>query len=801
MEKRNLLFVALAAALATACTDDAVSQQEGNAQTAASGPVPVNFTAYTNRGISRSGVVGELTTTLLKDATTDFGKAGFGVFGYYTNGDDYASDSRPNFMFNQQVKWNAVYSLFDYSPVRYWPNEYGVNAQSEDIDKVSFFAYAPYVQVNPSTGYLTEPGELNVKTTWGITATTRNTNTGDPLVKYITSFEKEKSVDLLWGVYNEGESGWSTMNGKQTTTDGLPWLNVQHARSIDQRLKFTFRHATAKLNVQIDANVDGGGTGSNTGWSTELGTHYGTDGTIKDNATKIYVRSISFSGIAAQGALNLNNVEANVPLWMNYSGTGWIENGQSVTIHDGRRDGYEGTAGADAKSETMRGLNPYLISNDGNTSPGVTHESRNLFGVDTSSEELSRGVYVIPTGEQVRMTIVYDVETAVDNLPEVLSDGTTHGTSIENRITTALRYQSNPLVFEGGKLYTLKIHLGMNSVKFDAVVSEDWEEGATIDVPRSDISLSTITQDDIDKNRGTADNPRAWVICEEGELHLCQNGKEVNPTSGEESPVYLGTDDNPLSCGKKKVAVVCYVGQTGSVDKSSVTTDASAYHGLAIALDDCKDATSSATEFLWYTGNSGHCVSSYSYSNFAIGNTFSATDPVYLKGIDDTNQLGNGTGTCSSHTHEAAKQVLAYENLSASTNITNIAYVHPTGTSQWFMPTIDQWSLVLKGLTGSTTKLKFGEPSYNEDGDPIVNENMNADYTAAVVNRYIQAAAGGAGVSDTQPYWASTEYEKEASKHLAWQMLFGKDTNYGYASPADKGAVSTKSRVRAILAF
>ena len=36
---------------------------------------------------------------------------------------------------------------------------------------------------------------------------------------------------------------------------------------------------------------------------------------------------------------------------------------------------------------------------------------------------------------------------------------------------------SAPLTFEGGKRYTLRLHLDMNSVKLDADVGEAWEEG------------------------------------------------------------------------------------------------------------------------------------------------------------------------------------------------------------------------------------------------------------------------------------------------------------------------------------
>lgn len=784
MKKRNMLLTLLAAALTVSCSNDKLSLQDENLQNVPVGDVPVQFSAYTSRGTSRSGAIGDLTLANLK--TGD----GFGVFAYYTNADDYVADARPNFMFNQQVKWNTTNSLWDYSPVRYWPNEYGEDAQSEDIDKISFFAYAPYVEVNPSTGYLTNPGDYNTKATWGITGTSRNTYTGDPLVKYVTSFDLDHTVDLCWGVYNEGEgddaTGWAIMNGKQTCTNGLPWLNVQRSGAIEQRLKFTFRHATAKLNVQIDADVDGGEN------ATELGTHYGIDTGEgnPDGKTKIYVRSISFTGIAPQGALNLNNVTADVPLWMSYTGTGWIENGQTVTIYDGLRDGYEGTENAEANSETMTGLNPQIIGSPDNTMPGVTNTPVNLFGRSEGTTELTEEIFVIPTGERVRMTIVYDVETEVSDLPGFLSDGKTHGTSIENRITTDLRYNAGLLKFEGGKSYTLNLHLGMNSVKFDAAVNENWDEGATIDVPRrGKITLSNMTPDDISENRGTEANPRAWVICEEGHVHLCEGGYEVKPGTSDyliqdpDDPTKSKTsttkdDAYPLSCHKKKVAVVCYVGKSGSVDKSTTADGSTNYHGLAIAIKDAEYGDDDPyLGCQWDDTNERSCFT----DNPSVEPGSAISTKTYLKGIDNTNQLGVPSDGCTGHDHDAAKAVLAYSS-ATSGDSDPYYYGTPTSTSQWFLPTIGQWALIVQGLTGSATGLVYGNDDAHE----------NVDYQATNINKYI-TAAGGVPLQEIS-YWSSVEYGPVAGEYHAWSISF---TN-GYASPADK---TTKNRIRPVIAF
>lgn len=66
---------------------------------------------------------------------------GFGVLAYYTNGYNWNNVTTPNFMYNQKVNWNMDH--WDYSPVKYWP--------IVSNDKVTFFAYAPYDDQQPST--------------------------------------------------------------------------------------------------------------------------------------------------------------------------------------------------------------------------------------------------------------------------------------------------------------------------------------------------------------------------------------------------------------------------------------------------------------------------------------------------------------------------------------------------------------------------------------------------------------------------------------------------------------------------
>ena len=480
--KKIFLFAAAVAAFAACSSDDLAVKEQPQVKTE---PAAVGFDAYLQRSTTRAGFSGsDITLTELKANH-------FGVFAYYTNNNEYDPQSIPNFMYNQKIEWDGANSYWFYDPIMYWPNEYGSNALSDDNDKVTFFAYAPYVEVVPSTGKIKETGDA---TKYGITAMSRNIANGDPLIKYLVSFDNDKKVDLLWGVCDEPQ--WNTVNdGTQiiNSVKGLPWLNVERPQDptalgslTGQKVKFTFKHALAQLNVSVDTYADG------------------TSEAPINEKSRVYIRSITFTGFATKGTLNLDNTEANKAHWLDYNGTSDLESGEEVTIYDGRKDGKEGTSGGVATNEKVLGLNPQLIQDenqiDYTASPvafisgasyhkGVVGEPQNLFRAWDEANKKYVGIgdaktpiYVIPTGEPVKVTIVYDVETPDPNLGVYLSDGRTPGSTIENRIEKDVNFGT--IGMENGKKYTIKLHLGMNSVKLDAAVT-DWEIGA----PDQDIDL------------------------------------------------------------------------------------------------------------------------------------------------------------------------------------------------------------------------------------------------------------------------------------------------------------------------
>ena len=245
--------------------------------------------------------------------------------------------------------------------------------------------------------------------------------------------------------------------------------------------------------------------------------------------------------------------------------------------------------------------------------------------------------------------------------------------------------------------------------------------------------------------------PLAAVTSEHVGFVICSNGCVCKPTNPEDGTSALG-------CGHTKVAIIAHVGATGTVDYST-TVDGSKYRGLAIAM---ADWNSSGT-CQWYTANSGTHVA----QNSTIGTVLGAP-AIYMKGIDFTNTLADGCG--AEHTHAAATNAKNWQYTGAEN-----AGDHPSGTSQWFLPAIGQWNLIVQGLTGLSTNLTT---------------STNNSYKNAAFDTILGAAGGDAAKFQAGNYWSSVEYSTSG----AWYMYFG---NGG----AHYDGKSANNRVRPVLAF
>ena len=555
---------AVAAAMFAACSsDDSLAVDQAKTQQLEQGAV--GFDAYVGRGVTRAGAAGDLDNVAIQEAWAPEADpptyGGFGVFAYYTDNRDYDQLSIPNFMYNQKVVYES--SAWKYEPLMYWPNEYGNNAISDDNDKVTFFAYAPYTQVEVASGKLPAAQITAGADKWGITSMTRNTASGDPIIKYIASFDNKKAVDLCWGVCDQTD--WAKVADGQVQTSlktGLPWLNVERPAGVDQKLKFNFKHATAKLQISVDEYND----------ATKL------NGDV-NGKTRIWIRSVRFTGFTMQGALNLNNDAANKPYWMNYNGIGDLVADGDVIVYDGRKDGKEAVPGAVATNEKVTGLNSQFIETessfkyvdntptDWGSQKGVDATATNLFANTGSNPWF----YVIPTGDEMSIEIVYDVETIDPNLGTTLADNKTAGNNIENRISKTIEFGNGITKLEPGKAYDVKLHLGMNSVKFDADVTA-WEDMADpdIDLPANMPAYAAGT------TLGTIDIPgdaTEFVFAVTG----LQGGEAVSAAAtsltGAAVSVNANSDFAAATAGRANASGVAYVKVTGITGINNLITD------------------------------------------------------------------------------------------------------------------------------------------------------------------------------------------------------------------------------------
>lgn len=421
-------------------------------------PIPIEFSTYLS---NRQNMTRAETTE------SDLLTYGFGLFATYsagTTGTDgsYSSTTGPNFMYNQKV-WGGSGSEFKYEPVKYWPNETGIDGSngvvSDHVDVLSFFAYAPYVANAPGTAdkdYIAD-GSLATTATTGITKLTANNATTDPKVYYtlpsMNGTEGEASpVDLLWGVVKTGGT-WNNVTGGATEaakkktvnlTAGLPFLNLIKPATA-QKIQFNFKHALAKITFGTIALAnDVVGVGDNGNADAASG-------------TSIVVSEITFSGTGIKnGVLNLNNTTAGEPLWEAVDEPGTAPffvkiSGEQIaaTIKD---------AGAKANQPT-----------------GVTKAAQSILAVTTGTDV--PGSLLIPNSSQdVTVKIKYYTVTKDANLLGGES-------RVENEITKEL----TGLSISGSKAYKINIVIGMTSVKVNAEVDSEWGDAGSqaVDLPQN----------------------------------------------------------------------------------------------------------------------------------------------------------------------------------------------------------------------------------------------------------------------------------------------------------------------------
>ena len=397
---------------------------------------------------SRAGYAGDMTTAMLQ-------KEGFGVIAYYTGSADYSAWTKeaPNFMYNTKVSIAGADGTspssdpWTYSPTVYWPNGNAtadnVGATGTGVGKLSFFAYAPYTAVTPSTGVAT--GDA----TTGIKGLSSNAATTAPTVSYSLA----GGVDLLWGTAgtNGATVSGNTAQAGTTLTGGKAPVNVDLTKmKTNGKVNFLFKHALARIgSINVLADIDNAGAA--------------TGGTLSET-TKIYVESVTIQNGLTTGESPVSTLIGDGTLDLT---TGvWTPGSNKFTL---------------SKSISGESLNSAIRVASTTPETVGTKTWEQIFttaGVTTAPTSIFSSVspiMLIPGADQnIRVSISYYVTSKDANL----SRGYTW---IPQSVSKTISLGT----LEMNKSYSLTLHLGLNSVKFTASVSE-WDNAASslsVDLP------------------------------------------------------------------------------------------------------------------------------------------------------------------------------------------------------------------------------------------------------------------------------------------------------------------------------
>ncbi len=430
--KRLFLFAAVTAVALSSCSKDEVTSTSMDNQA-------IGFGIYT--GVTTKGT--EVTTATLGAS----GGVGFGVLGYYhqstsTTTAAWANSSTPNFMYNEQVKGDGGDPVtWSYSPLKYWPNN--------TVDRVSFFAYAPYTEQTAATDGIELSG---------------NTSEGIPTLDYTVTADNIVDLVVAKPLYNLDKSNYGT------------------------QVAFTFQHVLTRLNFSAWANVDA--SSLSTGAQPASETHvYVTDlqivgsgnETLKDktNTTNTTAqRSSEYFSTAQFTFANSTNAATTAGTWgqaataisANTALSGLLDKSNAALTY--------GTSG----SSTLLTANSCVDVTSGTKTAPIT-----LLAAPSSVQNY---VFMLPpngtTGLAadggVKIYVEYKIITEDSNLV------TEHSTIINQDIV------SLPAgLLAQGVAYNINLELGLTEVKVSATVS-DWDtETSNTEVATPDTATATTT--------------------------------------------------------------------------------------------------------------------------------------------------------------------------------------------------------------------------------------------------------------------------------------------------------------------
>lgn len=417
-------MLSVAALLLTACASDDVTTTALKAEA-------VNIAVSEVQAVSRAGFVGELDPLFIR-------ATGIGVYAYVTSGTTWAaggSTRTPNFMLNEHVTFESSQGWV-YRPLKYWPNQAATPAS---IDRVSFFAYAPYVDLdkvpyNDAAAALTAAAADGFEYQ-GILSLPSTDTEGTPKIAYTVAPNPAFSVDLMYGVAARPYTADESTSPEETPIEaGKPFTDMTKQLA-DGQLEFRFCHALTRLTAYADIT-------DNEDFPTDF------------NNTRVVFSDITIGGgqlLFKRGILSLLNTTANTPEWENIGGP--VGNLSDYIDTSVKRS----TAGASASA--------YFA----NQPLGVTLETKSVFGLGVDGRTPAALLFIAGnwTGDPT-LTVTYHIIKRNGSEPYEYS---------EDEVTQTVTLKD--VVFSPGSSTVLRLHLDFSEadpvLKVDASkFTEQW---------------------------------------------------------------------------------------------------------------------------------------------------------------------------------------------------------------------------------------------------------------------------------------------------------------------------------------
>ncbi|MBP3668177.1 MAG: fimbrillin family protein [Bacteroides sp.] len=355
-----------------------------------------------------------------------------------------------------------------------------------DLSKVKEDGFGVFAVYNQDGSNAVAPNFMNnQEVTWdGVGTTDEGETTGTDTWTYapVKYWPNNVDAEVSFWAY----SPYSDDNNEATLPsfkilDGVDYVATEcvtsEKQAVDGKVLFTFAHVMSRIGFKVEAIID------------ELEHAEGDDGEVDE--TEADDKTSTTTGIAAGTTIVVTEVSLNYDFVG--GGTMTWDNGTSAWTLNASTDKASThvlTETNFAKSESVEYTNVAGAEELKGQKVAIHKEQLN----NTSSYFM-----VVPqTATNMTITVEYSVITEDSKLATGFS-------RVDNKVTSAPFNFS----FERNNSYNFVLHLGMTSVKFDAEVSDQWEEGGDyiVNVPINTETTPANPEEGGQTNTGGVVNP------------------------------------------------------------------------------------------------------------------------------------------------------------------------------------------------------------------------------------------------------------------------------------------------------